>query len=79
MRQGHTRRLKNRIVRTRARSAVKAAKDASPASDKAQGEAAVLLAIRELDKAATKGVIHPNNAARRKSRLLRGLKKTPGR
>ncbi len=36
-------------------------------------EAAVVVAISSLDRAAEKGVIHPNNAARRKSRLLRKL------
>jgi small subunit ribosomal protein S20 len=66
------------MVRTRARSAVKVAKDAAT-GDKAKGREAVLLAIQELDKAASKGVIHRNNAARRKSRLLRNLKKSgPG-
>ena len=79
IRQGRIRRLQNRIVRTRARSSVKLAKDAAAATDKAPSDAAVLQAIRELDKAASKGVIHPNNAARRKSRLLRSLKKAPGR
>lgn len=33
----------------------------------------VAVAVRALDKAAEKGIIHKNNAARRKSRLLRGL------
>ena len=34
---------------------------------------AVVVAITSLDKAAEKGVIHPNNAARRKSRLMKKL------
>ncbi len=34
---------------------------------------ATLAAIRALDKAAEKGIIHKNNAARRKSRLMRHL------
>jgi small subunit ribosomal protein S20 len=34
---------------------------------------AVIAAISSLDKAAEKGVIHPNNAARRKSRLMKKL------
>jgi small subunit ribosomal protein S20 len=34
---------------------------------------AVLVAISSLDKAAEKGVIHPNNAARHKSRLMKKL------
>jgi small subunit ribosomal protein S20 len=54
---------------------VKLAKDSAGSADKTKNQAAVLEAIKELDKAATKGVIHPNNAARRKSRLLRSLKK----
>jgi small subunit ribosomal protein S20 len=33
----------------------------------------VMAAISSLDKAAEKGVIHPNNAARRKSRLMKKL------
>ena len=36
-------------------------------------KAAVMVAISSLDKAAEKGVIHPNNAARRKSRLMKKL------
>jgi small subunit ribosomal protein S20 len=76
IRQGRTRRLQNRKVRTRARTAVKLAKDSAGSTDKPKGQAAVLEAIKELDKAATKGVIHRNNAARRKSRLLRSLKKS---
>ena len=34
---------------------------------------AVLVAVSSLDKAAEKGIIHPNNAARRKSRLMKKL------
>jgi small subunit ribosomal protein S20 len=34
------------------------------------GDEALRLAIKKLDKAAAKGVIHPNAAARRKSRLM---------
>ena len=40
------------------------------AEQAAEGAAA---AVRALDKAAQKGIIHPNNAARRKSRLMRKL------
>jgi len=36
---------------------------------------AVVAAISSLDRAAAKGVIHPNNAARRKSRLMKKLNK----
>jgi small subunit ribosomal protein S20 len=70
IRSNEKKRVRNRIVRSRARSAVSKAKE--QIHDKGD-EAAILLAIRELDKAAAKGVIHKNNAARRKSRLLREL------
>jgi small subunit ribosomal protein S20 len=70
IRSNEKKRVQNRIVRSRARSAVSKAKETI--HDKPD-EAAILFAIRELDKAAAKGVIHKNNAARRKSRLLREL------
>ena len=69
IRSNERKRVQNRIIRTRARSAVAAAKTAEMDSK----EAAIRMAIRELDVAASKGVIHRNNAARRKSRLLREL------
>ncbi len=51
-------------LKTRTKAAVAAAgTDAAPEALKA--------AIKKLDKAATKGVIHPNAAARRKSRLTK--------
>lgn len=39
-----------------------------------QGEALVKEAVQTLDRAARKGVIHPNKAARHKSRLMKRLK-----
>ena len=44
--------------------------------DSAAAEEAVKLAISELDRAAAKGVIHANNASRRKARLMKQLAKT---
>jgi len=38
-----------------------------------QAEGEVVAAISSVDKAAEKGIIHPNNAARRKSRLMKKL------
>jgi small subunit ribosomal protein S20 len=40
-----------------------------------EAQSAVTTAVSSLDKAAQKGVIHPNNAARRKSRLMKKLNK----
>lgn len=66
----------NKPIRTRTRSRVVAARDAikkGPASPET-GQA-LKQAIRDLDKAASKGVIHRNNAARRKSRLMQAFNK----
>jgi small subunit ribosomal protein S20 len=72
MRQNERRRLRNRTVRSKVRTAVKTARTAlgSTAGD---ARAVVSEAIRALDKAVTKGVIHPNTAARKKSALARRL------
>ncbi len=66
------RRLRNKAVRSSVRTFVRKAERAVGAS---AGEAveAVKEAISALDKAATKGVIHRNNASRRKSRLMKKL------
>jgi small subunit ribosomal protein S20 len=52
---------------------VRTARQAVEGTDRVAGEAAVKSAIQELDRAASKGVLHPNNAARRKGRLQRRL------
>ncbi|MBI4770727.1 MAG: 30S ribosomal protein S20 [Chloroflexi bacterium] len=63
----------NILIRSRSRSAVKRARLALAAEELAGARKATLAAIGELDRAAQKGVIHPNNAARRKSRLMKKL------
>jgi small subunit ribosomal protein S20 len=72
MRQNERRRLRNRAVRSRVRSAIKVARTALGSGPDAQS--AVRDALRTLDKAVTKGVIHRNTAARKKSALARGLR-----
>ena len=64
------RRVINRLVRTRTRTAVKRAVDAI-ATGGTEAAVIVTTAVRSLDRAATKGIIHKNNAARRKSRLAK--------
>jgi len=75
IRQTEKRRLYNRIYRTRARTFVKKARQAlqGSKSDVDAAREAVRLAVQDLDRAASRGVIHPNNAARRKSRLMKQL------
>ncbi|MDE0700508.1 MAG: 30S ribosomal protein S20 [Acidimicrobiaceae bacterium] len=71
-RQNLKRNQRNRSVRseinTRTRTALDAIDDDAPDS-----EEAVRLAVQRIDKAAQKGVIHKNTAARNKSRLVRKL------
>lgn len=70
MRQNEKRRLRNRRMRSRTRTFVRKANALIASGDKAEAETSVQAAVRELDKSAQKGIIHPNNAARRKSRLM---------
>jgi small subunit ribosomal protein S20 len=63
LRQSARRRVRNQTVRSRIRTLVKRA-GAGTAPD-------LLLAIKAIDKAAARGVIHKNAAARKKSRLIR--------
>lgn len=74
-RQSVKRREHNRYFRTTARTYVKKARTQITANEVTEADATVLLAIKSLDKAAQKGLIHPNNAARRKSRLMKALNK----
>ncbi len=70
-RQNEKRRLRNRTFRGAARTAVKNARAAIAGGHETQ--AALLNAISLLDRAAEKGILHPRNAARRKSRLMKAL------
>ncbi len=73
--QNEKRRIHNRVFRGRARKYVSKARLAINTGEERTAEEAVRQAISALDKAAEKGVIHKNNAARRKSRLMRKLAK----
>ena len=71
--QNEKKRIRNRIYRGTARTYVARARIAINQKDAKAAKAATLEAISALDKAAQKGVIHKNNAARRKSRLAKQL------
>jgi small subunit ribosomal protein S20 len=72
-RQNEKRRLRNRVFVGSTRTFVKKARTAMTKDDYTAAVEATQLAISALDKAAEKGVIHKNNAARRKSRLMKKL------
>jgi small subunit ribosomal protein S20 len=66
-----TKRLRNRPYRSAARTYVKKAEVAIRSGDQNAAAAAVGDALSMLDRVASKGIIHQNNAARRKSRLMK--------
>lgn len=72
-RQNEKRRAHNRAWRSRARTFVKNARESISDASAENAVEATRVAVKELDKAASKGVIHRRNAARRKSRLMRQL------
>jgi small subunit ribosomal protein S20 len=67
------RRIRNRIHRGRARTEIKKARKIIASGDLAASAEAVREAVKWIDHAASKGVLHKNNAARRKARLMRRL------
>jgi small subunit ribosomal protein S20 len=71
--QNEKRRLRNRVYRGAARTLVTKANNAIVTGEAETSKVAVAQAIKALDKAAEQGVIHKNNAARRKSRLMKRL------
>jgi small subunit ribosomal protein S20 len=62
-------RLRNKAVKSELRTAVRAFREAAASGDKDKAVAALRTASRKLDKAVSKGVIHKNQAANRKSAM----------
>jgi small subunit ribosomal protein S20 len=73
MRQNEKRRLRNRYFKGRARTFVKKARQSIQKGSLEEAIQATRMAVSALDKAAEKGILHKNNAARRKSRLMKRL------
>lgn len=67
------RQQRNAPIRNRAKTLIKKARKLILSDDEDGAKRAVADGVVALDKAAQKGVIHPNNAARRKSRLVKML------
>lgn len=70
IRVAERKRLRNQPYRTAAKTTVRKAREAVAAGDQPASAEAIKAAISMLDRVASKGVIHKNNAARRKSRLM---------
>jgi len=62
-------RLRNKGVKSSLKTAVRRFREAADAGDREAAQTAMLTASRQLDKAASKGVIHANQAANKKSAM----------
>ncbi len=65
------RRLRNKAVKSELKTVVRQFRDAAASGDAAAAGTALVVASRKLDKAASKGVIHSNQAANRKSAMAK--------
>ncbi|AGW41500.1 30S ribosomal protein S20 [Leifsonia xyli subsp. cynodontis DSM 46306] len=62
---------RNKAVKSELKTAVRATREAVAAGDKEKATSALRLASKKIDKAASKGVIHKNQAANRKSAIAK--------
>ncbi len=77
MRQSQKRRLRNRAAKSSLKTVIKKVRAGIEDRDKDAAEKAFIQAVPSIDKAASKGFIHKNAAARYKSRLARQLHAIP--
>ena len=66
-------RLRNQSVKSAVRTAIRAFREAAAAGDKDKAGTLLVATSRKLDKAASRGVIHKNQAANKKSALAKAL------
>jgi SSU ribosomal protein S20P len=71
IRTNEKRRVRNQAVKSELKTHVRKTREAVEAGDKEAAEKALQVASRKLDKAVSKGVIHRNQAANRKSKLAK--------
>ncbi len=64
---------RNKAIKSSVKTAIKKVEAAVAAADKEAAAAALLEATAKIDKAATKGVYHKNNASRKVSRLAKAV------
>jgi small subunit ribosomal protein S20 len=70
---------RNKAVKSELKTAIRAAREAISAGDAAKAQAALAVASKKLDKATSKGVIHANNAANRKSAIAKAVAGLPAK
>jgi small subunit ribosomal protein S20 len=66
-------RLRNKSVKSALRTAIRAFREAAAAGEKDKAAELLVVTSRKLDKAASRGVIHKNQAANKKSALAHAL------
>jgi small subunit ribosomal protein S20 len=64
---------RNKAVKSELKTAIRATREAISAGDAAKAQSALAVATKKLDKATSKGVIHANNAANRKSAIAKAV------
>lgn len=78
MRVSEKKRLRNKSMRSLCKTNITKAERLIFSGELEAAKKAVVTAISSLDKAAEKGILHANNAARRKSRLMKKLNEAQG-
>ncbi|QGQ19006.1 MULTISPECIES: 30S ribosomal protein S20 [Cellulomonas] len=73
IRTNETARLRNKAVKSELKTYIRRVREAVAGGDKDAAAAALVVATRKLDKAVSKGVIHANQAANRKSALAKSV------
>jgi len=73
-RQNERARVRNKDARTRLKTEAKKVREVAQSGDAEAAEAQLRTATRLLDKASSKGMVHPRTAARRKSKLAKAAR-----
>ena len=68
-----TKAARNKAIRSRVKTSIKKVEAAVTANDKAAAQVALIEAIAEINKAASKGVYHKNTASRKVARLTKAV------
>jgi small subunit ribosomal protein S20 len=71
-------RLRNKAVKSELKTAIRRTREAVAAGDAEKAAEAIRIAARKLDKAVSKGVLHKNNAANKKSALAQQVSSIQG-
>jgi small subunit ribosomal protein S20 len=67
--------LRNKMIKSKVKTVIKKVEAAIASGDKAAAQEALVVATSEINKAASKGIYHKNNAARKVSRLASAVNK----